>query len=205
MSRTVERHHPIAIRIPGRNLNQPADAPARHGPAVADLQVRELGGYRLARLEAEVLAPARGIASVDLRLRRIISAYVALAITDPGIMALLSGRRTDQGDAAPSPAVDSTIDDFIATLQENLAEVIGTQDRTPPIDPRVAVQSLFGIIHWGVTSHRTEGRLSRDEAAAQITFLALHGLAPRPEPSVRPLAQPRRWLGARLRGLRRAS
>lgn len=193
MSRTAEDHHPIAIGISGRNLNQPVCAPpARHDPAVADLQVRELAGYRVARLEAEVLAPARGIASADLRLRRIISAYVTLAINDPGIMVLLSGKRTDRGDDTASPAVSNAIDHFIATLRENLAEVIGTQDRT--IDPRVAVQSLLGIVHWGVTSHRTERRLSRDEAAAQITFLALHGLVS--QPSHRPARRPRRWHAA---------
>ncbi len=184
MSTTANGHYPIRVL---NNDDRRGDRP------VADHRVSELTGYRLARFDAEVLAPERETAPADLRLRRIISSYVTLAITDPGIMPLLSARhRSPDGDAL-SPAVRNSIDRFVRTLETDLAEVIQTQGLS--IDPGVAAQSLLGIIHWGITSHRAERRLSRDEAAAQITFLALHGLvsqpAPRPEPTVRPLAQPR--------------
>ncbi len=188
MSTTADGHHPISVRIP----TQIPDKEHWHGDrSGADQRIRELVGYRLARLEAEVLAPARGIVSADQRLRRIIAAYVTLAITDPGIMTLLSGRGS-----APSPALSDGIDRFIGTLQEALAEVIGAQDRTPSINPGVAAQSLLGIIHWGVSSHRAEERLSRDEATAQITFLALHGLVSQPPQRPSRPAYPRRWNAA---------
>lgn len=191
MSTTADSHIPIRVR---RRIH---DNNARR--TGADQQILELTGYRLARLEAEVLAPARKTAPADLRLRRIISSYVMLAITDPGIMPLLSGKRRRPD--ARSPATHEGFDRFVNLLQDDLAEVIRVQDRSPAIDPAVAVQSLLGIIHWGVSSHRAEGRLSRDEAAAQITFLALHGLASAPRPG--PSARPPFWPGDRLRRLRR--
>ncbi len=191
MSTTADGQQPIPVRVPTRI---PDHEHWRDDPG-ADRRIRELTGYRLARLEAEVLAPARGSAPADLRLRRMIAAYVALAITDPGIMALLSGEQQDRGGAANPSAVSDRIDRFISSLREALTEVIGTQDRLPSIDPRVAVHSLLGIIHWGVSSHRVEGRLSPEEASAQITFLALHGLVSQPHTPDRP-AYPRRWNAA---------
>ncbi len=187
MSTTATNHHPIPVRIPTWIPEHSARRCGSHPDT--DHRIRELVGYRLARLEAEVLAPVRGITSVDVRLRRIISSYVTLAITDPGIMTLVSGEQQVRGDAAPSPAVSDGIDRFVDCLQQALAEVIGRQARG--IDPDVAVQSLLGIIHWGVSSHRAEERLSRDEAAAQITFLALHGLVSQPPQRAQPRPRPK--------------
>ncbi len=141
-------------------------------------RVRDLSAYRLARLEAEVLAPARETTLAHSRLKRLISAYVGLAISDPGIAPLLTHMLSGPRTATASPETPNGVDSFLKTLRDDLVEVIGTRDRTPPIDPEVAVQSLLGIIHWGINCHRTEDRLSRDEAVAQITTLALHGLLP---------------------------
>ncbi len=200
MSTTTERHLPV--RVPGRILKHdcwradraPTGGPAE-GAANNDARVRELTGYRLARLEAEVLAPARANGSADQRLRRLISSYVTLAITDPGIMMLLSSRPQGPGGEAQSPAVRDAIGRFVRTLEDGLGSVMKIQERAPSISPEVAAQSLLGIIHWGVSSHRDEGRLSRDEAAAQITFLALHGLVSQ-QPAVRRRSYPRRYTAA---------
>ena len=169
MPTTADSHPPIPVRTP--------DPATWHGEGPrADQRIRELAGYRLARLEAEVLTPARGIPSADQRLRRMVAAYVTLAISDPGIMPLVSGAQKP-GEDAP-PLASSGIARFTSSLQKALSEVLEKQDPSPRIAPEVAVQSLLGIIHWGVSCHRAEERLSREEATAQITFLALHGLIP---------------------------
>ncbi len=141
-------------------------------------RIRDLTAYRLARLETEVLAPARGTAPTDLRLRQLISAYVALAISDPGLAPLLSSRLSDPATAEALPATPNCVNSFFNALRDDLVEVIGTQERIPSVDPEIAVQSLLGIIHWGINCHRSEGHLSRDEATTQITTLALYGLVP---------------------------
>lgn len=193
MSTSTNSRFPISVRIPGP-LQE--DGCWHHEPAAtrSGTRLRELADYRQTRLEAEVLAPTRGVAPTDLRLRRIISAYATLAITDPGIMTLLLRRHCRPDDEALSPTVREGLDRFVTTLQQDLTEVIQREDRIPSIDPGVAVQSLLGLIHWGVSSYRAEGSLSRDEAVAQITFLALHGLVPQPAqrtPAHRPSG--RRW------------
>ena len=176
MSTTAHNRAEIPVRIPDWIANHDHRQPDERAAAGADARIRELDGYRLARLEAEVLAPTRGVTPTDLRLRRVISAYARLAITDPGIMTLLSSQRRGP-DRVPLPrAVRMALDRFVGALHDDLGELIRAQDRDPSIDSDVAVQSLLGFIHWGVGSHHAESRLSREEAVAQITFLALHGL-----------------------------
>ncbi len=182
---------PIPVRVPGRILTSDLWREDQQQPATADARIRELTAYRLDRLEAEVLGSAGASGRPEERLRRMISAYATLAITDPGIMPLLSGKTAEP---ERSPAIRLRIRRFTDTLEKHLGEVIRTQNRTPSIDPQVAVQSLLGIIHWGVCSHRAEDRLSCEEASAQITFLALHGL----------VAGPPVRLPARRRGLHAA-
>lgn len=175
---TANDHCPPTIRVPDRLSNQEWWL-RHHRTGDSDAQIRELTEYRMARLETEVLQPAGDTAPADLRLRRVISAYVKLAITDPGVVNLLSCGQDHQGTTF-SPMVREGIESFLETLQEDLTSVIKRHDRSHVIDPAVAVQSLLGIIHWGVGSYRAEARLSQDEAAAQITFLALHGLVAQP-------------------------
>lgn len=126
---------------------------------------------RLRRLEAEVLAPARGLSEAAARLRWIVSGYVSLAIDEPGVMTLFAGDR-----ARWSARLRARIDGALRALENDLTEVSLTQAEVSKIDPTVAALSLLGIVHWGVCSFRTEGRLSREDAVEQISHLALHGL-----------------------------
>ncbi len=183
----------IPVRLPGRILTPDLwrDDPEEHPhPAGGDAPIQELTAYRLNRLEAEVLAPARSLARPEQRLRRMISAYATLAITDPGVMTLLPGERRAPAASEQPVEVRRRLRSFTDALEDNLEEILRAQDRQSALDSRVAAQSLLGIIHFGVCSHRTEARLSRDEAAAQITFLALHGLVAG-SPAARNPAQPR--------------
>ncbi len=169
---------PIPVRFPGRILT--SDLWRDDRPPAADVRVQELTAYRLDRLEAEVLGRARSAGGPEQRLRRMITAYVTLAITDPGIMTLVSGSAGETADGSRGARVRLRVRRFTDALERYLEKTLGARDRSPSIDSGVAAQSLLGIIHWGVSSHRAEGRLSRDEAAAQITFLALHGLVAGP-------------------------
>ena len=168
----------LAVRVPGRI---PATGGGRQDHSCSaprtEEKTREINAYRLDRLEAEVLAPARGLPSAEQRLRCMITSYVTVALTDPGIMVLLSAAGSTAADAS---AVEQHVAQFIRALEDELSEIMPAQRRATAIDSEVAAQSLLGLIHWGVCSHRAEGRLSRDEAAAQITFLSLHGLVAQP-------------------------
>ncbi len=197
MPEAIGRQRHVTVRLPGRILTTGRWREGHpHSIPDADDKLREITAYRLDRLEAEVLAPARDLAGGEARLRRMVTTYVRLALTDPGIMTLLSGEEAKTGDGR-SPATQRRAGRFIKALEDDLAEIIRAQHRAPSIDSEVAAQSLLGIIHWGVCSHRAEERLSLDEAAAQITFLALHGLVAQPPGSSgRPPARSRRWNAA---------
>ncbi len=135
---------------------------------------------RLKRLEAEVVEPARRSADAETRLRRIVSGYAALAIDDPGAMALLADDDPDGAESRRPPEVRERVALLIEMLESDLAEAFRAQNRASKVDPKIAALSLLGIIHWGIRSHRAQPRVSRDEAIEQITLLALHGLTPRP-------------------------
>ncbi len=144
-----------------------------------DIETATLTDYRLRRLDAEVLRPARATSEAEERLRGLVADYAALAIDEPGIMELF----TDDGEAAVetgSPTMREKAKSLIDTLENDLAEIFQRQSRQAKVDPTVAALSLLGIVHWGVCSYRAEGRLSRDEAVEQVTLLALHGLVPQP-------------------------
>ncbi len=189
MSRPIS-NDPIPVRVPGRILTSDLWLEGARTADDAPAQVRDLTVYRLNRLEAEVLAPGRIPGRPEQRLRRMISAYVKLAITDPGVMNLIPEARKEDGNGTGSPEERRRVQRFTDTLERRMAEAMEAQARAPSIDSQVAVQSLLGILHWGVCSHRAEARLTPDEAAAQITFLALHGLVAEP-----PAAMPTRRRG----------
>ncbi|MCP3962695.1 MAG: hypothetical protein GY719_33065 [bacterium] len=142
-----------------------------------EIEADTLASYRLGRIDDEVLTPAQRTPEPDRRLHRLVRRYVELAIDEPGIMQLFSRQQQDELWSLP---VRARAERFLGTLEKDIGEIFRKQDRAPEVDPMVAAQSLLGIIHWGVTSHRAEGRLSRDEAVEQVAYLALHGLVARP-------------------------
>ncbi|MEM7585180.1 MAG: 3-oxoacyl-[acyl-carrier-protein] synthase III C-terminal domain-containing protein [Acidobacteriota bacterium] len=144
------------------------------------IEAESLAHYRLRRLEAEVLDPQRETAGAELRLRQIVAGYTDLAIDEPGIMSLF----VEDATAGESPLDDGLRQrarHFITTLERDVAEIFRQRQQGSKVDPEVAAMSLLGIVHWGVCSYREEGRLSRDEAIAQVTQLALHGLVSKPD------------------------
>ena len=141
------------------------------------IEADTLASYRLGRIDDEVLAPVRRTPDVDRRLHRLVRRYAELAMDEPGIMKLFSSRGQDD---SWSRTVREQAERFLGTLESDIEKIFRRQHRAPEVDPMVAAQSLLGIVHWGVTSHRAEGRLGREEAIEQVTHLALHGLVTRP-------------------------
>ena len=157
----------------------PADASAASRtekplPDVEQLEVETAARYRLQRLEAEVMAPARRLTEPAARLRWIVAGYVSLAIDEPGIMRLFA-----DGRARLSAGLRERRDGYLRDLENDLAEVSSNRAGIPAIDPTVAAVSLLGLVEWGVCSFRAGGSLGREEAVAQLSHLALHGLVHR--------------------------
>ena len=157
---------------------------------VESLEAETLALYRLRRLEAEVVEPADVLGDADQRLRRLVAGYATLAIDEPGIMTLFA----EDSEAAPENLLPEILERsrrFISTLERQVTALFRQQGPPSRIDPTVAALSLLGIVHWGVSSYRTEKRLSRDEAIEQVTRLALHGLTSQPpQPPVWPASDP---------------
>ncbi len=160
--------------LPGSTLDRSRTAAL--AAEIEQLESEALARYRLGRLEAEVLAPARGLLDAEARLRSIVSGYVSLAIDEPGLMPLFA-----DGGARLSAGLRQRIEGYLQALETDLTEVILTRTERSKTDPVVAAFSLLGIVHWGVCTFRADGRLGREEAVEQISRLALHGLEGRPQ------------------------
>ena len=144
------------------------------------IEADTLAHYHLERLDAEVIAPARQATEADSRLQSLVSRYVELVIDEPEIMTLFAQEDSEGGDPHWSPEVRERSEHFIDTLESDIGKIFQVQNRAPKVDPTVAAMSLLGIVHWGVSSYRTEGKISRDEAIQQVSLLALHGLVTHP-------------------------
>jgi len=144
------------------------------------IQAEALARYHLDRLEAEVLVSARAATDAEGRLRQLVSGYSALAVAEPRMMTLFAEGGVNNH---LSQALRGRSQSFVKLLRGTLGEVFRQQGRVAEVDPGVAAVSLLGIVHWGVCSHRTEERLTQNEAIEQITQLALHGLLSQPPKS----------------------
>ena len=147
------------------------------GPSLERLERIEadtLARYHLGRIDREVLEPVRKTREPDRRLNRLVSRYVGLALEEPRVMKLFA-RGEDELGTEDRESLQQA-EHFLGTLETDIGEIFRLQEREPEVDPRVAAQSLLGIVHWGVASQRPDSRLTRQETIEQISHLALHGL-----------------------------
>jgi AcrR family transcriptional regulator len=135
--------------------------------------------YGMDRLDAQVIAPAQGIADAEQRLRAIISSHAQL----------ITGGSGPDGHNPVTIVVDEVagltplqirkinqrkrfyVDVIRATLQ-----TLKEEDKLKEVDVTVAAFSLLGMLLWLSRWFRPDGRLTREQVADEISKIALGGL-----------------------------
>lgn len=128
-------------------------------------------------VETEVIEPARAESDPQERLAKLISAQVQLVLRETPAMAILVNEE-ERLDPDYRPRIQERKDAHIAFIRNGIERVLEIQGRIDQINPTIAAFSVLGMSHWIVRWYQADGPLSRDEVAAQITRLALHGLIP---------------------------
>ena len=134
----------------------------------------EIVNYSMDALDAEVVAPVRGIRDPEERLRQILLRHASLATCHDGHVTQL----TDELQALP-PALRKKIErrkrEYFDLVRNTLLELKGA-GRLRDVDPTVATFSTLGMIIWLPQWFKPRARLSGEEVAAEVTRLALGGL-----------------------------
>ena len=134
----------------------------------------EIVNYSMDALEAEVVAPVRGLRDPEERLRQILLRHASLATCHDGHVTQL----TDELQALP-PALRKKIErrkrEYFDLVRSTLLE-LKAAGRLRDVDPTVATFSTLGMIIWLPQWFKPRARLSSEEVAAEVTRLALGGL-----------------------------
>ncbi len=132
--------------------------------------------FAMELLEREVLTPAQAEHDPMRRLRSLIAGHLQLLIEDPSAMSILVSEEEglDQEHHAKILARKRAYYEFVrSTVERVLAEQGNTS-----MDPGIATNGLFGMVHYLVRWYDVNGSHSKDEVIAQMTQLALNGLRP---------------------------
>ena len=126
-------------------------------------------------LEEDVIAIAGEEEDPDQGLASLLSGYVRLVIDEPSAMSILVNE--EEGlDVAYRPKIMERKQAFTDFLRDSITSVLERQNRTPVLDPSVAVHSVLGMVHGVVLWYNTDSNLGPDELVDQVTQLALRGL-----------------------------
>lgn len=131
----------------------------------------EIITFGLERVREEVIVPTRKIRNPEERLRQIVIRHARITTRAQGAVAQLF----DETRALPTAgqkAVRLEQRAYVALIRKTLGELdrIGRLGR---IDPTVAAFSIIGMVLWLPRWFRAGGRLSEEQAAAEIAKLAL--------------------------------
>ena len=134
----------------------------------------EIVNYSMDALDAEVVAPVKGIRDPEERLRQILLRHASLATCHNGHVTQL----TDELQALP-PVLRKKIErrkrEYFDLVRDTLIE-LKNAGRLRDVDPTVATFSTLGMIIWLPQWFKPRARLSSEEVAAEVTKLALGGL-----------------------------
>jgi AcrR family transcriptional regulator len=130
-------------------------------------------------LESEVLNPARREEEPVDRLATLIGNHVQLVIEEATVMSILVSEQRSL-DGTHRGRIRQRQRAYLDFLRDTITAVQHQRDPGSPVDPTVAACTVLGLINWVVRWYQGDGNLERDEIAAQVTHLVLHGLAPRP-------------------------
>jgi AcrR family transcriptional regulator len=131
----------------------------------------EIMRFGLERMEAEVIGPASRVRAPEARLRQMLVHHARIITRAEGAVAQLF----DEQRALPASmrkVVNELERRYFHLVRDTLAE-IRKSGRLRDVDLSVAALSLIGMIQWMPRWFRPEGRLTTDQAAKEITDLAL--------------------------------
>ena len=138
----------------------------------------DIMNFGLDELDEEVAAPADEIADPEARLRYMIAAHARLVTRGQGAITILVDEIT-----ALTPAQSRKITrrkrEYFDRLRDVLEE-LKAAGRLHDVNTTAAAFSLLGMINWLSRWFRPDGSLTAEQAAAELTRIALHGLF-RPE------------------------
>ena len=138
----------------------------------------DIMNFGLDELDEEVAAPAAGIEDPEARLRFMIAAHARLVTRGQGAITILVDEIT-----ALTPAQSRKITrrkrEYFDRLREVLEE-LRAAGKLHDVNTTAAAFSLLGMINWLSRWFRPDGPLTAEQAADEVTRIALHGLF-RPE------------------------
>jgi AcrR family transcriptional regulator len=147
----------------------------------------EIMTYGLDRVRDDVVLPVRGIRDPEERLHQIVMRHACIATRGRGAVTQLN----DEIRALPSSArrqIEERMRLYIDLVRTTLLE-LKAAGRLRDVDTTVATFSVIGMILWLPRWFRQDGRLTQQQAAKELTKMALGGLL-RPVPRRAP--RPRR-------------
>lgn len=138
----------------------------------------DIMNFGLDELDEEVAAPADRIADPEERLRFMIAAHARLVTRGQGAITILVDEIT-----ALTPAQSRKITrrkrEYFDRLRDVLEE-LKRAGRLHDVNTTAAAFSLLGMINWLSRWFRPDGPLTAEQAADELSRIALHGLF-RPE------------------------
>jgi AcrR family transcriptional regulator len=152
-----------------------------------DALLFEIMTFGMDQIDAEVVAPTRGLRDPEERLRQLMIRHARIATRASGAVAQLA----DEIRALPPPArkkIKLRMRTYFDVVRDTLAE-LRASGRLRDVDLTVATFTVLGMILWQPRWYRQGGRLTAEDVAVQVSELALAGL-------LRPQAR------TRARGLR---
>jgi TetR/AcrR family transcriptional regulator, cholesterol catabolism regulator len=131
----------------------------------------EIMRFGLERMEAEVIGPASRVRDPETRLRQMLVHHARIITRAEGAVAQLFHEQR-----ALPPSMRKVVNElerrYFHLVRDTLDE-IGKAGRLRDVELSVAALSLIGMIQWMPRWFRPDGRLTADQAAKEITDLAL--------------------------------
>jgi AcrR family transcriptional regulator len=136
----------------------------------------EIMNHAMDITEERVLAPVRGIANPEERLRALIRLHIEVVLSprDREITVMLH-----ENHPLP-PALRRRINgrkkEYIHFLENLIAEIQGSRRAAARVSPRAAAFALLGMINWIYQWYKPEGELQVQNLVPQFTDLLFGGL-----------------------------
>lgn len=131
----------------------------------------EIMSFGMERMEDEVMRPARAIRDPEPRLRQMLMQHARIITRAEGAVAQLFHEQRALP-AAMRRVVNEQERRYFHLVRDTLKE-LKAGGRLRDVDPSIAALSLIGMIQWMPRWFREDGPLSIDEAARDLTDLAL--------------------------------
>ena len=131
----------------------------------------EIMSFGMERMEDEVMRPSRAISDPEPRLRQMLMQHARIITRAEGAVAQLFHEQRALP-AAMRRVVNEQERRYFHLVRDTLKE-LKAGGRLRDVDPSIAALSLIGMIQWMPRWFREDGPLSIDEAARDLTDLAL--------------------------------